>query len=345
MDTALIKQHVLYNPIVEGRDTKGTDIALAHARPKKWFKRGKVSKDTRPHSALYAASCLAPEEPGSEAQLPPGPCGQTTILYGHSAAEPAAFRLSRFSVVKKAYEHAHMQCKICDKKGHTDSFCPSQRTDPEPAERSDFADTLIAMPREDVEARYGTKDIPSVMLDLEARGAELNSGNPWAGSPARRDKLRARLGYWKSIGCDDKVLSWIAYGNKLTFHDPSEIKNLAFPNPTSARDNAEFVEKECQEALDDGSALLVDYSFARVINPILVDLKKRNGKRRLCLDLRYPNSQTAAAKFKLATLLKNLPLELRQHDILFTTDMESATTAYLCTCRHGRTCATTHHWG
>jgi hypothetical protein len=55
---------------------------------------------------------------------------------------------------------------------------------------------------------------------------------------------------------------------------------LAFPNPTSARDNAEFVEKVCQEALDDGSALLVDYSFARVINPILVDFEKRNGKQR-----------------------------------------------------------------
>jgi len=46
---------------------------------------------------------------------------------------------------------------------------------------------------------------------LEQRGAELNVNNPSAVSTERRDKLRARLGYWKSIGCDDKILSWIAY--------------------------------------------------------------------------------------------------------------------------------------
>ena len=98
------------------------------------------------------------------------------------------------------------------------------------------------------------------------------------------------------------------HGKKLAFHDPAEVQNLAFPSPLSARDNAEYVAKECQAALDDGSALLVDYSFARVINLILVDIKQRNGKQRLCLDLRYPNRQTtAAAKFKWPHYIQTCP--------------------------------------
>ncbi len=83
--------------------------ALAHARPKKWFKRANVSTDTRPHSAI----CLVPEEPRPEVQLP---LGQAGVLFGRSAAERATFKLSRFSVVKKAYEPTNMQCKICDKR-------------------------------------------------------------------------------------------------------------------------------------------------------------------------------------------------------------------------------------
>jgi hypothetical protein len=151
-------------------------------------------------------------------------------------------------VAKKAYESLLMECKICKKKGHTDTFCPAARTAPTLEERSAFADALIAMPREDIQTRYEKKDINSVMSTLEQRGAELNVGNPWADSTDRRDKLRARLGYWKSIGCDDKVLSWIAYGKTLSFHDSEEVQNLAFPNPKSARNHAAFVEKECREA-------------------------------------------------------------------------------------------------
>ena len=130
------------------------------------------------------------------------------------------------------------------------------------------------------------------------------------------------LGHWKAIGCDAKVLSWLAYGRKLRFHAP--LEELAFPNPRSVFENAEFVEKECLKALAEGSSVLVDYSYARVINPILVDTKRRNGKKRMCLDLRYPNSETAAALFRLATLLKSLPHQLRPDDVLFTADLEQA---------------------
>ena len=79
-----------------------------------------------------------------------------------------------------------------------------------------------------------------------------------------------------------------------------------------------------KSALEEKSAVLVDRSFARAINPILVDTKKRNGKKRLCLDLRHVNSMTAHAAFRLASLLKNLPHMLREGDILFTADLEQA---------------------
>jgi hypothetical protein len=87
------------------------------------------------------------------------PPGQAGLLYGRASAQRATFKLARFSVVKKAYENKLMECKICSKKGHTDSFCPSARTDPTLDERSVFADTLISMPREDIHARNESKDI------------------------------------------------------------------------------------------------------------------------------------------------------------------------------------------
>ena len=158
------------------------------------------------------------------------------------------------------------------------------------------------------------------MRQLDARGRELNQGNPWLGSSSRRDKLRASLGLWKAIGTDDKVLSWIGYGKKLLFHERPE--NLAFDNAKLAFQHRDFVLKEVDTALKDGGARSVHYSFAKIINPILIDRKKKNNKLRMCLDLRFCNSQTAHARFKLATLLTVLPHELRQGDIIFTEDLE-----------------------
>jgi hypothetical protein len=127
---------------------------------------------------------------------------------------------------------------------------------------------------------------------------------------------------WKALGTDPKVLSWLAYGKKTTFNE--EPDNLAFPNTKSALQNWEFITQEVEKGLKNGTLMLVDYSFAKVINPITVDRKKKNNKLRMCLDLRYPNSQTAWARFKLATLLNTLPHELRQGDIIFTDDLDSA---------------------
>ncbi len=55
-----------------------------------------------------------------------------------------------------------------------------------------FADALIAMPREDIHARYENKDIELVMSNLEQRGAELNRDKSWADSTERSEGQTAR---------------------------------------------------------------------------------------------------------------------------------------------------------
>ena len=183
-------------------------------------------------------------------------------------------------------------------------------------------ENLLALPKEDIHALYEGKPQTQVMREVSLRGEALNVGNPWAGSSTRRDKLRARLGHWKAIGTDEKILSWLAYGCMRRFH--TEPEEVSFRNPHSVTEHKQFVEEECRTSLGEGSAVSVDRSYARVINPIMVDRKKRNWKLRLCLDLRHPNSMTAAVAFRMASLLKNLPHMLQQGDIILTTDLEQA---------------------
>ena len=247
---------------------------------------------------------------------------QAGLLHGRSCVQRAQFKLSRYSKKKKAFPVADLECKICTEKGHTDHFCPAAGSDPPLEERIPFVEQLLALPREDIQTLYEGLSPGEVMARVQDRGRVLNTGNPWVESTARRDKLRSKLGHWKAIGCDSKILSWLAYGRMLRFHtNPEEV---SFPNAKSVNDNQAFVDKECKKALDEGSAVCVDLSYARIINPILVNQRKRNLKLRLCLDLRHANSMTAHSKFRLASLLKNLPYILREGDILFTADLEQA---------------------
>ena len=89
------------------------------------------------------------------------------------------------------------------------------------------------------------------MQQVEARGRALNEGNPWTPPPGtvpkRRDRLRARLGFWKAIGTDSFTLSWIAYGKALSFAQPPD--HLIFPNHLSARQAADFVAETTRAGL------------------------------------------------------------------------------------------------
>ena len=179
---------------------------------------------------------------------------------------------------------------------------------------------LLNLPREDT-ATLENVDIKEAMRITEQRGEELNRDNPWADSTARKDKLRARLGFWKAIGTDRHTLSWLAYGKKLSFITPPE--NLSFPNHPSTRPHDAFIAEEAEKGLADGSFFRAHHSFARVINPTQIEPKGK-GKLRYCHDIRYPNSLTATAPFRLSTLARNLHTVLLDGDLLVVSDLEKA---------------------
>ena len=157
----------------------------------------------------------------------------------------------------------------------------------------------------------------------------------------RRDKLRSRLGFWKAIGCDSTILSWIAYGKKLTFY--SEPEQLNFPNHHSIHKHKSFATETCEKAILDGSFRRATYSFAHIINPIQVEDNGR--KLRMCHDTRYPNSLTATCPFHLSSLGRDLHLLLRPRDNLLIADLEKAYYSIPCTRTHGHTFVSKRHSG
>jgi hypothetical protein len=199
------------------------------------------------------------------------------------------------------------------------SFCPSAPTE-ETEYRIPFVEALLSSPRLET-SELEQLDLKEAMAHIERTGNKLNEGNPWVSSPARKDRLRARLGFWKAIGCDAFTLSWLAYGKKLSFITPPE--NLSFPNHPSARNHSAFITDQVIDNLEDGSFFRADRSFAKVINPTQVEPKGKD-KWRYCHDIRYPNSLTANAPFRLSTLARNLHTILQKNDQLVVSDLEKA---------------------
>ena len=98
------------------------------------------------------------------------------LLCGRSAAQRASFKLTRFSIVKKAYSGASLECYNCRKAAHTASFCPSARTEVSPEDRVHWVESLLALPTEDIATLYQGMPVEEVMTKLEARGRVLNAG-------------------------------------------------------------------------------------------------------------------------------------------------------------------------
>ena len=156
---------------------------------------------------------------------------------------------------------------------------------------------------------------------MHSTGDKINANNPWSSSIEPRDQLRARLGYWKAIGASREVLSWIAYGIEMRFE--REPMHFEFKNHRSYDEYEEHVESEHRRHVATGSWREVPRSFAKVVNPLQVEVSSR-GKKRMCTDMRYPNSFTVDCKFKLETLSTHLTQVVEKDDVLFSTDMEQA---------------------
>lgn len=221
---------------------------------------------------------------------------------------------------KKLFNPYGMRCGFCSKNGHTVSACASRPTTPLPAFRSEWADCLLASPQVDV-MQFRGMSVTAAQEAVQTLGRRLNTGNPWSGSTHPRDALRGQLGFWKAIGANSTVLSWLAYGVPLRL--VAEPPHYAFCNHASYFEHKSFVDTEIAECLSSQYFLSVPRDFPAVLNPLQVEPKGVD-KHRMCTDLRWVNARLPRHTFKMSTLYNSMPSVVRRGHKLFTADLKKA---------------------
>jgi hypothetical protein len=177
---------------------------------------------------------------------------------------------------------------------------------------------------------------------IQKSGEAMNSNNPWSLSTNRRDSLRKRLGFWKAIGCNNLILSFLAYG--IPLHMSHEPPRSVYSNHVSYNQHIEFADKEVEKHLKDGSFVEVSEAYVKIVNPLLIEPKGQDDFR-MCMDGRYVNMRLAYIQFILESLEHDLPDIVKKFDLLFTADVSKAYFAvpmhesawpYLCFKHRGR---------
>ena len=103
---------------------------------------------------------------------------------------------------------------------------------------------------------------------------------------AVKGRLRRNISFWEYIGASWFIRQTILEGYKIPFYfTPAPA---TFGNNKSSLQHADFVHKAITDLLAVGSVVECS-SPPSVINPLSVSIQS-NGKKRLILDLRYPNS-------------------------------------------------------
>ena len=103
---------------------------------------------------------------------------------------------------------------------------------------------------------------------------------------AVKGRLRRNISFWEYIGASWFIRQTILEGYKIPFYfTPAPA---TFGNNKSSLQHADFVHKAITDLLALGSVVECS-SPPSVINPLSVSIQS-NGKKRLILDLRYPNS-------------------------------------------------------
>ncbi len=225
---------------------------------------------------------------------------------------------------KKNFDPRFLSCTFCSQTGHTLECCTKRGRDEATAtgmtrEQAAYAERLIRAERVDVN-KYENMSLEAAAHKVRALGEMFNAGNPWLGSKEPRDQLRANAGYWKAKGATGEVLSWIIYGIEMRF--VTKPPRYKFDNNRSYYEHIEHIDAEHERHLKTGSWREVDESFIESVCPLQVELNSR-GKKRMCTDVRYPNSFLPNIPFHLETLhdLKDI---LDNGDEMFSTDMEQA---------------------
>ena len=156
---------------------------------------------------------------------------------------------------------------------------------------------------------------------VDTSGHELNTRNPWKDDTTAESHLRSKLGWWKAIGADRTVLSWIGYGVESRFVSP--LPRVSFDNvPVRDTLHEAFIEKEQAKMLADGLIREIHPREAHIVHPMHVH--EHNKKLRLIDDKRYTNAYEATPKFKMQSLEKDVPKVVQPGYVLLTKDLEKA---------------------
>lgn len=219
--------------------------------------------------------------------------------------------------VKKYFNYEGI-CRFCQKKGHHISYCPSTPTVVPENKKCKFVEELLSTPKLKLkEYEKFTRD-ETIQRVIE-KGTLFNRDNPWRHDT--RPMTGLRIGFWKAIGADKSVLSWIAYGYQIKVALQPQRK--LFRNAPNTEEHKEFIDNEIRTHIGDGSFTEIEENEAWVVNPFLIAVNS-NGKARRCDDMRYVNAFLPSPFFKMQTLEKDIPNIVRPGDELFTRDLEKA---------------------
>ena len=109
-----------------------------------------------------------------------------------------------------------------------------------------------------------------------------------------KGSLKRNVAFWEHIGASRFIRDTIVFGYKIPFIYTPPV--ASFGNNRSAIQHSEFVEQAIFDLLVAGS--VVECGCApTVVNPLSVSIQA-NGKKRLILDLRFPNQFVRKSKIK-----------------------------------------------
>lgn len=249
---------------------------------------------------------------------------ETVPMLG-SAIPAAQFRLSEAERAakqfgRKLFDGAGLMCSFCNKRGHLCDFCPFRPNEPPPHRRIRFVEVLMQMPQVDVLVFDG-KSLAEARVLLESMGTKLNQHNPWTHANAKSKRLKRALGFWKALGANKTVLSWLGYGVPLRF--AIQPDRVALPNNTSCFVNAKWLQSEVDKNVAAGFYVEGKSEQVRVISPMQVEPKGQNDHR-LCVDCRWLNFYLPTPEVRFETPGKNGVDVIVQGNAQFTTDLEKA---------------------
>ena len=158
-----------------------------------------------------------------------------------------------------------MKCKFCKRKGHTIYACivvppgihrrEGRKSTQIQKNKQEFVTELLNRER-NIVVQCEKESLKDVVQRALEQGRIANEGNPWIGSERRRDKLRAKLGYWSLTGADATVLEWIGLGVKLKCQ--RESTKQWFPSHKTYWEEIEHVDQEHEKHVQNGTFMIVN---------------------------------------------------------------------------------------